>query len=176
MNRCVIMVVCTAAMSFAAAVFAQDDEEKPAYHALQLHQFGLLEGNLDGIIHRLSGDVKLTLIAESPEDNLDIEAETITFTYTEDGGAMPSHVLFEKNVVFTHAEGVIRSQKATLDFETQEVLFTGNPTGDMSIIRGAEAESIRMNLETRYIVVTHGKVREVLLRDPDVEASSGQQN
>lgn len=176
MNRRVVMVVCAAAVSLAAAVFAQDNEEKAAYRALQLHHFDLLEGNLDGIIYRLTGSVKMTLIAESEEDNIDVEAETVTFIYDEEGGSMPTHVVFEKDVLFVHEQGTIRSQKATLDFETQEALFTGSPTADISVIRGAEAESIKMNLETRDIVATHGRVREVLLRDPDVEASSGQQN
>ena len=176
MNRRVVMVVCTAAVSFAAAVFAQDDEEKAAYRALQLQHCDLLEGNLEGLLHRLAGSVKMTLIAGAEEDNIEVEAETVTFIYDEEGGSMPTHVVFEKNVLFVHEQGTIRSQKATLDFETQEALFTGSPTADMSIIRGAEAESIRMNLETGDIVATHGKVRELLLRDPDVEASSGQQN
>ena len=176
MKRGIVMCVWMTAALFVAATFADEGKKQATYKALQLHRFGLLKGNLDGVIHLLSEGVKMTLIAESKEDNIDVEAETVTLFYDEEGESMPTHVVFEQDVVFTHEEGTIRADKATLDFGSQEAVFTGNATADFSVIRGAKAESILMNLETGDVVAKHGSVRELILRDPDEEASNGNRN
>lgn len=137
------------------------------YEALQLHHFGQLEGNLDGTIYRLSAGVKMTLIAERSEDNLDVEAETVSFTYDEDGGKSPTRMVFEQNVVFIQRDGIVRADKVTIDFETKEALFTGNPRGDMPGIRGAEVEFIRMNLDTGDYVTGPGEVLEIRLQSEE---------
>ncbi len=149
-------------------VLAEVHADETIYEALQLHKFGQLEGNLDGALHRLSGGVHLTLIAESADDNLDVEAQTVEFLYSDDEDKTPTVIVFEGDVRFSHQSGTVRAEKATIDFEKREALFTGNPKADMSRIHGAEVEFIRLNLDTRDLVAGGpGKVREIRLRDED---------
>ena len=150
--------------------FAQEPIDETTYEAMEFHKFGGLEASLDGPLiqlHRLYEGVHLTLIAETADDNLDIEAQTVEFTYSDDGDRMPSVIVFEGEVRFTHVSGTVRADKATIDLETKVVLFTGNPKADMSQIRGLEAEYIQMNLDTGDIVLGPGKVREIDLRGED---------
>lgn len=163
------------AFAFGLSVFvsAQEEDagESAAFQAVQLHHFGLLEGNLDGTIQRLSEGVHMTLIAEDSENNLEIKAQTVTFSYKDQEDKSPSSIEFSGNVHLIHQAGSIHAQKATIDLETKVALFTGNPTGDVSIIKGIDVEYIKMDLETRDLVAGPGKVREIRLqkedKDPD---------
>ena len=147
---------------------AEDAVGGTAYKALQLHNFGRLEGNLDGTIHRLSGGVHLTLIAESADDNLEIKAQTVALSYSDDENKTLIGIVFEGNVRFTLKNGTVLAEMVTIDLETKEALFTGNPKADFSPIHGAESEFFHIDLDTGdFVAGGPGKVREIRLRDED---------
>ena len=167
-------LICLVCSLSSAGAQEPDEPEGAVYKALQLHRFGHLEGNLDGRIYRMSDGVKMTLIAERSEDNLDVEAETVNFTYDEDGGKSPTQIVFEQNVVFVQGDSTVRADKVTIDLQTKEALFTGNPSADLPGIRGAEVEFIRINLDTGDLVAGGpGKVRKIPLQsEEDVDDST----
>ncbi|MDK1020995.1 MAG: hypothetical protein QGD90_05110 [Candidatus Hydrogenedentes bacterium] len=150
-----------------AGVPAEEQAGKTVYEVMKLEKFGGFEGTLDGFIHRLSGGVHMKLIAEVSEDDLDIRSETVEFSYGDQEDKIPDVIVFEGNVRFAHQSGTVRAEKATVNMQTKEVLFTGDVTADLSQIRGAEVEWIRMNLDTGDVVAGPGKVREIRLRSED---------
>lgn len=158
---------------------AQDAEESTGtvYEVLQLHHFGQLEGNLNGKLRELSGGVKMSLIAEKEEDNLDIEAEKVTFGYGEGDEKSPVQMILDKNVKITTSGGSIQAGHATIDFDTKEAVFTGSPKADFTDIRGVEVELIRLNLDTGDIFAGGpGKIREIPLQRDDDSADSSASN
>ena len=159
-----------------AGVPAEEQAGKTGYERLTLERFGGMEGNLDGFIHRLYDGVHMKfmkLFDEASEDDLDVQAETVEFTYIDEEDKIPDVIVFEGNVKFVHQSGTVRAEKATVDMQTKEVLFTGNITYDLSLLRGGETEWIRMNLDTGEVRAGPGKVREFDLRSKDNAPDSG---
>lgn len=156
-----------------AGVPAEEQADKTTYEALKFERFGGFEGGLDGSLHRLYEGVHIKVIAEASEDDLDVQAETVEFSYHDDEDKIPEVIVFEGNVRFAHQSGTVRAEKATVDLQTNEVLFTGNVTADLSQIHGVEVEYIRMNLDTGDVVAGPGKVREIRLRSEDNAPDSG---
>ena len=157
-------LVCSPAL---LGAIAEEPTDETVYKALRLHKFGRLEGNLDGSLDRLSGGVHLTLVAEKADDNLEIKALTVELSYSDDDNKTLTIIVFEGDVRFTHQKGTVLAEKVTIDLETMEALFTGNPKADIPPIHGAEVEWIRMNLDTNDVVAGPGKVREFRFRDED---------
>lgn len=165
-----------ALLCVAAHVFAEEQAVKTDYECLKLEKFGGMEGNLDGFVQRLYDGVHMKFMKSlnmASEDDLDVHAETVELTYIDDKDKIPDVIVFDGNVRFSHPSGTVRAEKATVDLQTNEVLFTGNVTADSSRIRGAEWEWIRMNLDTGDFVTSPGKIREIDLRDEDSVADSG---
>ena len=160
-------LMCLVYSAVLLGALAEEPTDKTVYKALQLHKFGGFEGNIDGSVDRLSGGVRLTVIAETADDNLDIEAQTVELSYSDDDIRILTLIVFEGDVRFTHQKGTVFAEKVTIDLETKEALFTGNPKADLSQIRGVEVEFIQMNLDTGDIVAGPGKVREIRPRDED---------
>lgn len=155
---------------------AEEQAGKPAYEGLRLEKFGGMEGNLDGFVHRLSKGVHMKVVKlmdEASEDDLDIQAETVEFSYRDDKDKIPDVIVFDGKVRFEHSSGTVRAESATVDLQTNEVLFTGNVTADSPRIHGAEWEWIRMNLDTGDFVAGSGKIREIDLRGEDSVPKSG---
>ena len=155
---------------YSAALFgalAEGPADKTVYKALQVHKFGRFEGNIDGSLDRLYRGVHLTLIAESADDNLEIKAQTVEFSYSDEDKKTLRIVVFEGDVRFTHQKGTVLAEKVTINLETKEALFTGNPKADFSPVLGAESEFIRIDLDTGDLVAGPGKVREIRLRRED---------
>ncbi len=162
-----------------AAVAGVPEEEqagKTGYERLTLEKFGGMEGNLDGFIHRLSDGVHMKfmkLFDEASQDDLDVQAKTLELTYIDEEDKIPDVIVFEGSVRFVHQSGTVRAEKATVDMQTKEVLFTGNITYDLPPVRGGETEWIRMNLDTGEVKAGPGKVREFDLRSGDNAPGSG---
>lgn len=158
-----------------AGVPAEEQAVKTVYERLEI-AFGEVELNLDGFVHRFSKGVHMKfmkLFDEASEDDLDVQAETVEFTYIDEEDKIPDVIVFEGNVQFAHQSGTVHSEKATVDMQTKEVLFTGNITYDLSLLRGGETEWIRMNLDTGKVKAGPGKVREFDLRSKDNAPDSG---
>lgn len=153
---------------------AEEQAGKTVYERLELVKFGGMEGKLKGSllrVDRLYGGVHIKLMKlfdKKSEDDLDIQAETVEFSYGDDEDKAPTVIVFEGNVRFAHQSGTVRAEKATVDLETNEMLFTNNVTADLSKIRGAEVEYFRLNLDTGdFAAGGPGKLREWDLRSED---------
>lgn len=156
---------------------AEEQAIKADYEKLTIVKFGQAEGNLDGFFHRFSKGVHMKFMKffdKTSDDDLDIRAETVDLTYVDDEDKIPDLIAFEGNVELVHQNGTVRADKATVNMQTKEVLFTGNTMTDFPPIRGAEGEYIRMDLETGNFVVGPGKVREIDMRrkerSPDADS------
>ncbi len=154
------------------SVLAEEEIDKTDFRAIQLHKSGELEAKFDPVFQliRIYDGVHLTLVAETAENNLDIEAQAVDFRYDSEEDTTASVIVFSGAVRFTHSKGTIRSENATIYLETKEVLFTGNPKADLAQARGIEAESIHMNLGTGTVILHNASAREILWGDKD-EAS-----
>jgi len=151
----------------------EDDSKAAEYESLQLHYFGYMEGNLDGTIYGLSKGVKMSLIAQNTEDNLRVDAEKVDFEWSDEEKPSLTRMVFSGDVVLVQADGTIRADKATINFETMEAVFTGNPVADIPGIRGAEAEFMQMNLDSGDVVAGGGgKVEEFRFHSDDDSDSS----
>lgn len=160
------VLMCLFCSTLLLTASAKEQIAKTAYHELQLHKFGGLEAKTDPLFQfkSLTDGVHLTLVAEKEDDNLDVKSQTVGFTYLNEEAKQPSVIVFEGEVQFTHLSGTIHAEKAAIDFETNVVLFTGNPKADISIAEGVEVEFIQYNLDTGEIVFGPGKIRKITLR------------
>jgi len=173
MMRHLSIIACLFCSTALQSAFAQDKIGETTFKGMQLARSGEFEINIDGPVPqvvRMYKGVHLTLIAETADENLDIEAWTVDFTYDSEEDKMPSVIVFSGAVRFTHASGTIRAEKATIYVAKKEVLFTGNPKADLAQVRGIEAESIHMNLGTGIVNLHNASAREFLWGD-DAEAS-----
>ena len=142
----------------------QEEVTGVTYRTLQLHHSGLLEGNLDGKIHRISEGVDMTLVAETAENNLDIRSKTLEFIYTEGEKRVIDRIIFEGDVIFEQSGGVFRADKATVDFNRGKASFTGNVRVDHEQFRGVEAPYITLDLNTHdFVVGGPAKIEEIPL-------------
>ena len=56
--------------------------EMGSYDKMEIEHVGLMDGTLDGRINKMSGGVKIKLIAGKPDmKDLPIKAQTMTFSY-----------------------------------------------------------------------------------------------
>lgn len=149
--------------------------KKSVYEKLEI-VYGEVEGNLNGFFHRFSKGVHMKfmkLFDKASEDDLDVQSETVEFTYIDDEDKIPDVIVFEGDVQFAHQSGTVRAEKATVDLQTNEVLLTGNITYDLPPVRGGEAEWIRINLDTGKVTAGPGKLREIDLRGGENAPGSG---
>lgn len=145
----------------------QERETSTTFTTIELHRYGKLEGTLDTPVRRISEGVDMTLRAETPEDNLDIQCKAVEFIYAEGEKYAIDHVIFEGDVIFEHRDGVVRAEKVTIDFNTRKAKFTGNPRVENDQIRGVEAAYITLDLDTHEFVMGPGKIKEIHLTSAD---------
>lgn len=133
-----------------------------AYIGFELHHCDVLTGNLKTTVREMTGAVDMTLIAQDPERNLRVQAETVRFAYDSDTDRVPSQILLEKNVVVAHPQGTVHSQMASIDFTNSVVRFTGRPRLDSAQLQGLEATEIVLNLETEDFTILNPRAERVL--------------
>lgn len=147
------------------AAYGEEDGSSATYKAIELRRFGMLEGKLDGTIHRISKGVDMTLVADRADGNIEVQSTTVEFFYENKEKRAPSRIVFAGNVTFKHSQGIVHADKAEVDFEAGEAVFTGNPTVDNDQIRGVEAEYIMLDLNTQNFVMGPGKIKEIRLSE-----------
>ena len=123
-------------------------QEPGGYDAMRLDRAGEMRGNLSGQLEVIRGNVRIVLLSDDPgEPEVPIEADEITFTYDE-GDSMPREIVLVGGVFIEHPRGTMRSARATWNFETGEVVFTGSPVLTSDQVKRMEAEQMIINLET----------------------------
>lgn len=153
----------------AADVPAQERGIKTDYEKLTI-EYGEFEGNLEGLMHRLSKGVKMKFMKffdKPSNDDLEVQAETVNFTYIDDKDKIPDLIVFEGKVRFSHPRGTVHADKATVNLQTEEVFLTGNSTADWPPVREWKADWFRLDLDTGLLTAGRGTVREIDLRGGD---------
>lgn len=160
-----IMVAVALLCVFVSSALAETDdvETNTTYKAIEFRRYGLFEGNLNGTLRRISEGVDMRLIAEESTNDLDVQSKTVEFSYEDEDAATPNRIVFEGDVIFVHSQGTVRSEKAVVDFDKAEAVFTGSPSVDNEQIQGVEAEYITLDLNTQDFIMGPGKIREIRL-------------
>jgi len=162
------------AVLFAAAIAASAQTGPGAmggYNTMDV-EAGEYDGGLDGTINRLSGGAKVRLYSDDPDkDPLPISAETMTFSYPDEGGSQPSAILLEGKVVVTHPEGTIRAQKADWDLDKGILTFTGDPVMSTALADEIRGEQVIINFNQDRVLIPGIRIKEMRLaeaRDPSL--------
>lgn len=133
------------------------------YNAISV-EADVITGGLDGTVRKMEGNSKVTLLSDDPNTKpLPFSADTITFTYPEDGSAMPSRIVLDGKVVIEHALGTFRAGKGDLDLESQIFTFTDHPVMDTPKIKGVTGDTIILNFTENTYRITKGDVKRIEL-------------
>jgi len=163
-----------AALLFGPAVTASSQTGPGAmgdYNTMDV-EAGESESGFDGRIYRLYDGAKVRLYSDDPDkEPLPTSADTMTFSYPEEGGNQPSAILLERNVVVTHPEGTIRAEKADWDLEKGILVFTGNPVMSTALAGEIRGEKVTIDFNEDRVLISRIRIKEMRLgegRDPSL--------
>ncbi len=145
----IALVAIAVILSVPATAVAQGAFGDSDYVAVLLHSAKKVTGNYreGSRLREMTGGVHITFIAEDPEGNLDVKAETIEFIESE-GGGETSRILLRGDAVIANRGNVVSAEQADVDFETGLAVFTGNPAMDTEEVQGLRAGKMIINLNT----------------------------
>lgn len=136
-------------------------EAKPAAEAKKstmenviIRQVGELEINFksNNSLQAMRHGVDITFGGATPEEDMDIVAETIVFTYASEKDKKPSGMELSGDILIKSGELLIKSQKATINTVTQEAYFSGETHVTLPDFGAFDVKNIRINLETGAIL------------------------
>ena len=157
----------------AAGAMAQDKQDNAAdggmggYSSMEIDA-GLMKGNFaTGAIDELADGVKIRLLSDKPDTKpLPIRAKNMKFTWTE-GRTTPDRILMEGNVEVEHPDASITAERAEWNFETGDLVFTGNPVVNNDKIKGLRGEKMRLNVKNNTFEVMRVRADQVPLQSGD---------
>lgn len=158
--------ILAAALLLAATTATAQSGGMGGYSKMKIEQAGAILGNFNGAIEEMSGGVRIVLLSEDPaKGNLPIAANTITFEWAE-GGGQPRLIILSGDVRIQHPEADITAGRAEWNFETGELVFTGNPKMNSPRAQNMQGEKMVLNMETGTFAVTGG------VRIPEIDLGS----
>lgn len=117
------------------------------YSSMKIDRAGQIVGNFNGAIEEMSGGVSIVLLSDDPaKGNLPIKADRITFEWAEDGG-QPRLIVLTGDVRITHPQADIAAEKAEWNFESGELVFTGNPVMNSPKAQDMRGSRMVLNME-----------------------------
>lgn len=150
-----------------AAPAAAEDNGMSGYGKMNIEHVGMMEGSLDGRINKMSGGVKIKLLAGKPDQqDLPIKAETMVFSYAE-GASKPSRIVLEGGVEINHPQAKVNADKADWNMEKNEIVFTGNPIMHSDRVKEMRGSKMTLNFDTNAFQVTDARIPEIDTNQPD---------
>lgn len=168
------------ALGFAAAIAlligggaAAQDSDFGGYTAMRIDYVGVLQGFYDsGTLERFSEGVRITLLSDDPGQRpVPISANAMTFRYAQ-GQTMPSLIVMEGGVEIDHPEASIRAGRAEWNFDSGELVFTGNPVLRNERFKEMRGEVMKMNFKTGAFEVKQAKIEELPLEGQEGVATA----
>lgn len=160
MIRTILCALCAASTILCATPApAQDEAGQSSYKYVDIRR-GDMEGYFRGgpFAEKMTGGVELVFVAENEADNMVVNADTITFQYSEEDDTSPTGALLEGNAHIVSAGNDISSPKATMNFKENRVFFTGGVRVSMEAAQDVLADSLDLDLSTGYYKLT--KIRQ----------------
>ncbi len=126
---------------------------------------GSMRGNFaTGAIEEMTGGVRIRLVSgDTGLAPLPIEAGSMKFTWGE-GKTTPSTIIMEKNVKVKHPDAEISAGRAEWNFDTGELVFSGDPVVNSERLKGLRGERMVLNLKTNTFEVTQVRADQVPLQ------------
>jgi hypothetical protein len=166
---CAIALLCPAALAAnpAPAAAPAQGSGMSGYSSMEIDA-GHMKGNFaTGAIDEMTEGVKIRLLSEDPEKKpLPIKAQTMKFTWKE-GQSTPSTIVMDKNVEVNHPDAQITAGHAEWNFDSGEVVFTGDPVVNNDKIKGLRGEKMMLNVKTNNFEVTRVRADQVPLQGMD---------
>ncbi len=167
---------------FCAAALAADPAKAPApaqgagmsgYSSMEVDA-GRMKGNFaTGAIDEMTDGVKIRLLSDDPDKKpLPMKAQTMKFTW-KDGQTTPSTIVMDHNVEVNQMDTQITAGHAEWNFETGEVVFTGEPVVNNDRIKGLRGEKMMLNVKTNSFEVTRVRADQVPLQGMDDAGGKG---
>ena len=172
---CALALVCSAALAAEPAkapTAAEPAKGAPpaqgqgmsGYSSMEIDA-GHMKGNFaTGAIDEMTDGVKIRLLSDDPDKKpLPIKAQTMKFTWKE-GQSTPSMIVMDRNVEVNHPDAQITAGHAEWNFDSGEVVFTGDPVVNNDKIKGLRGEKMILNVKTNNFEVTRVRADQVPLQ------------
>jgi hypothetical protein len=158
-----IMIAALLALPGAPADDAGGGFSESGFSEIRLEHVGKLYGNYRSgqIVSRMTGGVVMSILADDPTQNVDIEAQDVDFEYANETDTAPTAIRLRGDVVIHIQDSVIHSGAAFIDFETGEAEFTEQPRLDNPSVTNLQAEQIDVDLDTGDFVVLRGSIESM---------------
>lgn len=152
---------------------AQMESSMGGYTSMEI-EAGSMKGNFaTGAIEEMTGGVRIRLLSEDPAlESLPIEANHMSFTWAE-GSTTPSKIIMEGKVKVTHPDAEVTAGRAEWDFESGELVFSGDPVVNSERLKGLRGDRMILNLKTNTFEVSQVRADQVPLHGAG-PASAGQ--
>lgn len=148
------------------SAFAQLEESMGGYTTMEI-EAGNMKGNFaTGAIEEMTGGVRIKLLSDDPKlKDLPISATTMRFTWAE-GRTTPSTIIMEKNVSVQHPDASVTADRAEWNFDTGELVFSGNPEVNNDRLKGLRGDKMTLNIKTNTFEVSQVRADQVPLQTP----------
>ena len=160
------VTVMTALFLIATVSAAQLEDSMGGYTSMEI-EAGNMKGNFaTGAIEEMTGGVRIKLLSDEADmEDLPISANSMRFTWAE-GRTTPTTIIMEKNVNVNHPDASVKADRAEWDFDSGELVFTGNPEVNNDRLKGLRGDKMTLNLKTNTFEVSQVRADQVPLQAP----------
>ena len=168
---CALVLVCAAAVAAepakAPAPAPGQGSGMSGYTSMEI-EAGRMKGNFaTGAIEEMTDGAKIRLLSDDPDKKpLPIKAQTMKFTWKE-GQTTPTTIIMDRNVEVNQMDTQITAGHAEWNFDSGEVVFTGDPVVNNDRIKGLRGERMSLNVKTNNFEVTRVRADQVPLQGMD---------
>ncbi|MCK5862219.1 MAG: hypothetical protein KAH38_07030, partial [Candidatus Hydrogenedentes bacterium] len=150
---------------------SQTADTMGGYTSMEI-EAGHMKGNFaSGAIEEMSGGVRIRLDSEDTEvQSLPISANSMRFKW-EEGRTTPTTIIMEGSVDVQHPDASITAERAEWNFDTGQLVFSGNPEVNNDRMKGLRGEKMSLNLKTNTFEVTQVRADQVPLQTPNASKS-----
>ena len=161
------VTVMTGVFLIATVSAAQLEDSMGGYTSMEI-EAGNMKGNFaTGAIEEMTGGVRIKLLSDEADmEDLPISANSMRFTWAE-GRTTPTTIIMEKNVNVNHPDASVKADRAEWDFDSGELVFTGNPEVNNDRLKGLRGDKMTLNLKTNTFEVSQVRADQVPLQAPE---------
>jgi lipopolysaccharide export system protein LptA len=161
-----IIPVMAALFLIATVAAAQLEDSMGGYTSMEI-EAGNMKGNFaTGAIEEMTGGVRIKLLSDEADmEDLPISANSMRFTWVE-GRTTPTTIIMEKNVSVNHPDASVTADRAEWDFDSGELVFSGNPEVNNDRLKGLRGDKMTLNLKTNTFEVSQVRADQVPLQAP----------
>jgi hypothetical protein len=164
---CAVLAPCAPAQEAAAPAA---DSGMGDYTAFRMERVGRMKASFGQAvgIQEMTGGVSIVLVSDDPTvEALPMKSQSMRFSYRE-GDGRPHIIVMEGGVDIKHPQANVTSERAEWNFETGDLVFTGNPVMNMPGVKDLRGSKITINLKNQTLDVTDMTASEV---DPNATGS-----